>query len=450
MGFKLQKYHFVFQQASLTVKISDAMDVHIVWEPKEALVDEIIHIKITHLNPWQKVTVCCKVQDKKQIFGSYAHYTASKEGVVDLTVDNAATSGMYSGVEPMGLFWSMVSAPGQRSGERLIKSDARTPFEFDISVYRDHITWDCMWNDHVQPIAQEKLVRWYMAPNVRRIEIEEGQIRGTLFLPSVLSSNEKRPGVIDMFGGRGGLVEMRAALLASHGFVALALAYFKYKDTPKEGSCLNYEYFEEAIKWLSAHPSVIPGGVGLIGVSLGAQIGLYMATHCPLLRAVVAINYPPIFGYNVQFKHGDHLIPCKNINEFKAFVTNTFGYNMVQWESTLSESSYFQFETENTPKILFIIGEEDPCALVNEYEKWIGMLPPERAVNVEMVVYPGAGHLIEPPHSPLCIACFTKSINMPLYYGGNTKSHAVAQELSWKKIQQFLWLNLPSSLISHL
>ena len=37
-------------------------------------------------------------------------------------------------------------------------------------------------------------------------------------------------GVIDLLGGVGGLVEFKASLLTSNGFVALALAYFAYDD----------------------------------------------------------------------------------------------------------------------------------------------------------------------------------------------------------------------------
>ena len=51
------------------------------------------------------------------------------------------------------------------------------------------------------------------------------------------------PGVIDMFGTGGGLMQFRAALLASRGFVALSLAYFNYEDLPSNLD-LTLEYFE--------------------------------------------------------------------------------------------------------------------------------------------------------------------------------------------------------------
>lgn len=64
------------------------------------------------------------------------------------------------------------------------------------------------------------------------------------------------PGVIDLFGGVGGLVEFRASLLATHGFAVLALAYFGYEDLPSELGEQDLEYFEEAVELLLKHPKV--------------------------------------------------------------------------------------------------------------------------------------------------------------------------------------------------
>ena len=59
-----------------------------------------------------------------------------------------------------------------------------------------------------------------------------------------------------MFGGRGGLVEFRASLLAARGFAVLALAYFAYEDLPSDLLEIDLEYFEEAANLLLAHPKV--------------------------------------------------------------------------------------------------------------------------------------------------------------------------------------------------
>ena len=54
-----------------------------------------------------------------------------------------------------------------------------------------------------------------------------------------------------MFGTAGGIVEFRAALLASRGFAAFALPYFAYDDLPTTFE-FNLEYFEVSV-WASFH-----------------------------------------------------------------------------------------------------------------------------------------------------------------------------------------------------
>uniref|UniRef100_A0A7M4G2Z8 Acyl-CoA thioesterase 6 n=1 Tax=Crocodylus porosus TaxID=8502 RepID=A0A7M4G2Z8_CROPO len=75
------------------------------------------------------------------------------------------------------------------------------------------------------------------------------------------------PGVIDMFGDEGGLTEYRASLLANHGFAALSLPYFDFEDLPRVMKDLNFEYFEEAARFLQRHPKLpllqISGGSGM-------------------------------------------------------------------------------------------------------------------------------------------------------------------------------------------
>src|SRR4051794_27319542 len=76
-------------------------------------------------------------------------------------------------------------------------------------------------------------------------------------------------------------MQHRAALLASHGFAVLALAYFGYEDLPEGLSDVDLEYFEQAAEWLSKQPNVMSDGVGIIGVSLGADIAVMTASVCP-------------------------------------------------------------------------------------------------------------------------------------------------------------------------
>ena len=97
-------------------------------------------------------------------------------------------------------------------------------------------------------------------------------------------------GVIDLLGSHGGLVEYKAALLASNGFAAMALAYFNHDDLPKAIPDIELEYFLEAVKWLKNHPQVQPGGIGLLGISKGADIALLLTANCPDVAATVCVS----------------------------------------------------------------------------------------------------------------------------------------------------------------
>lgn len=75
---------------------------------------------------------------------------------------------------------------------------------------------------------------------------KDGTIIGALISGS--PTDQKLPAIVDLYGTRGGLNELRAALLASRGFVTLALAYFNYKDLPNRIDDVELEYFDVSDK----------------------------------------------------------------------------------------------------------------------------------------------------------------------------------------------------------
>lgn len=52
------------------------------------------------------------------------------------------------------------------------------------------------------------------------------------------------PGLLDMWGGGGGLIEYRSALLASRGYASMALEYLKPEEQSSE---LGFGYFEVCV-----------------------------------------------------------------------------------------------------------------------------------------------------------------------------------------------------------
>lgn len=64
----------------------------------------------------------------------------------------------------------------------------------------------------------------------------------------VMTGPGRYPGLLDMWGGGGGLIEYRSALLASRGYVALAVEYIKPDE--QESADLAFNYFEVCVIFL--------------------------------------------------------------------------------------------------------------------------------------------------------------------------------------------------------
>ncbi|XP_021034502.1 acyl-coenzyme A thioesterase 5 isoform X2 [Mus caroli] len=240
--------------------------------------DEPLSIAVRGLAPEQPITLRTALRDEKgALFRAHARYRADSHGELDLA-RAPALGGSFSGLEPMGLLWAMEP---DLPFWRLIKRDVQTPFVVELEVLDGHEP------DGGRLLARAVHERHFMAPGVRRVPVREGRVRATLFLPP---GTGPFPGIIDLFGVGGGLLEYRASLLAGKGFAVMALAYYNYDDLPKVIDILHLEYFEEAVTYLLSHPQVKGPGIGLLGTSKGAELSLSMASFLKGITAAVIIN----------------------------------------------------------------------------------------------------------------------------------------------------------------
>lgn len=146
-----------------------------------AKMDEKVFIKIHGLERNQKITLLAKlVGDAQDKYHSIAHYIADEKGQIFLS-KQPSVGGFYQGVEPMGFMWSLKAEPGQKPGRRLLKRDVTKPYLVDLEVLEGHANIENVMK--CSALCRLTIRRYYMAAGVRRIEIREGRIRGTLFLP---------------------------------------------------------------------------------------------------------------------------------------------------------------------------------------------------------------------------------------------------------------------------
>ncbi|XP_078367013.1 bile acid-CoA:amino acid N-acyltransferase-like [Oculina patagonica] len=415
--------------------------------PRSSLIDKITKINVSRLKPLQKITVGAKiVGDKEEVFESHAHFIADKDGEVDVCRDSSL-GGSYSGVSPMGLLWSMKPAPGQRKGIRLMKSDVTKPYNIVVNCFDGHVT---SHESSLQPLSSETFQKWYMADGVKRIPVREGRIHGTLFLPP---GEGPFPGVIELLGGAEGLVEFKASLLASHGVAALALAYFAYDDLPAFPPTLDMEYFEEAANWLSNHPKVLPRGIGVHAICYGSWIALLMASlNMKAIKTVVAIS-PLVVAHVLPFQYQgkvSDVVPLENSKKITTEDSCCWRYAVPTLTSEYSPpvSKYSAFTPVNIScPVLLVFGTGDLHVDPKTSQLIFDRLKDHGREHLCSILrYPEAGHLIEPPYSPLCYASYngtTKPLGDPhLVWGGETQAHARAQEDAWPKILSFLRRNL--------
>ena len=152
--------------------------------PMRSLIDEKISIVVRGLTPRQRITLKAKLTgDSKEEFESYGHFIADGAGRVCIA-ETPSLSGTYTGVDSMGLLWSMKLLPGQRKGQRLSKKDVTKPYYVHLHLFNGHVEdFACKEVKELQPIRSVTFERCYMTCGVRRIPVRNGRLRGTLFLP---------------------------------------------------------------------------------------------------------------------------------------------------------------------------------------------------------------------------------------------------------------------------
>ncbi len=245
--------------------------------PQDGIVDERLAIRITGLKPKEPVIIRASMQDAEgRLWQSYAGFYADAHGSVDLAAQ-APDNGTYTGIDVMGLIQSM-NLPGNDHNRARFTLKGTDPLIIKYSVEIDG-----------KEATATEVTRRFLAANGRKEDIRTDGLIGTLFTPS---GEGPFPGVILLGGSEGGLSsEDVAAVLASRGYAALALAYFKMEGLPSSLEEIPLEYFKRAIDWMLKLRQVRSGGVALIGTSKGAEAALLTASHYKEVRA--AVGYVP-------------------------------------------------------------------------------------------------------------------------------------------------------------
>ncbi|XP_059191442.1 bile acid-CoA:amino acid N-acyltransferase-like [Centropristis striata] len=406
-------------------------------QPSRGLVDEKFIILVRKVFPGFQLTIqALHTCDHGHSWEAFSHYTANATGTVNVSED-PSLGGTYSGVEPMGLLWSLRPVPGSKPGLRMKKINVQTPMVVKISVYQGHQTEGLV--DQV-PLAGVVVERWYMAPGVVRIPITEERLSATLFLPS---GPGPFPGILDLWGGAGKLVEYRSALLASHGFAAMTLAYLSPKVVRETGKMVDDTYFEKAYGVLERHPQILSSRIAMLGFSIGASVTLRMAVYSQVIKLRCAVC---ISGIHVQPIDRPVVQVLSYFNDdAKTQVTKENHVISRNWVLPITKDPSLKVDVGRLQcPLLLVVGEDDQNMAAQESALDMKEMM-ERAGNshlLTVLLYPNTGHLIEPPFTPFVRFSNFRSVKLPqmgmALLGGEVVAHSRAQEDAWRKTLNFL------------
>jgi dienelactone hydrolase len=219
---------------------------------------------------------------------------------------------------------------------------------------------------------------------VQHTPVHDDGLRGTLFVPPGAG---RHPAVLVVGGSNGGVPLRQGAWLASHGYVALSLAYFRFEDLPAQLEFIPLEYFERALQWMTRRPEIGDARIAVLGTSRGGELVLQLGSMFPRIGAVVA--YVPA---NMR------IASCCRNNGTAAWTWQgrPLPYVTPRQKTMPAARAGASIEVENTKgPILMISGESDH--LWNSWEmadEVVSRLQSRHfAYSFQNLKYPRAGHL---------------------------------------------------------
>ncbi|WP_078394413.1 acyl-CoA thioester hydrolase/BAAT C-terminal domain-containing protein [Shouchella patagoniensis] len=429
------------------MEVKDKTKVVLQVTPERALTDEQVAIQLTGSEPGSIITIIATTTDDTgQKFESQATFEADELGEVDL-VKQKPIEGTYAEADAMGLFWSM--EPVQRVNTGFTKHSA-VPQTVYLTAYEER-----------KALAHAKVERCFYLDDVTSIEVDVRELVGQLYLPKTKTNC---PGVIIVGGSDAAVHEQAAALLASNGYAALALAYYAAEGLPKGIQRIPLEYVETALQWLGEQDQVNKEKLGIVGFSRGSELALLAGTVFPQLKAIIAvapsalmfsgnknlqmINEPAWTYKGVELPY---FLPKSSPREFFRFLGNWLTAKPI---SNLSGAYAALNDKEKVNqtiipvekiqgKMMFICGEDDQLQPAIHFSKMLTDRLREHGDQREpcFVSYKDAGHFSAFP-AALPYLPTTRSITnrgkMTMTFGGTAKGSAKAAEHSFREVLLFL------------
>lgn len=426
------------------------MTATIIATPRVGLIDTPVQIRLHGFDPHTLLTLTAAVDvPGYSDWGASATFVTDAAGSVDL--DTAVpVDGSYSIPDAGGLIWSL--APMPSSGRR----PGSTRFlESGLADYIVHLEASSGGN----VLADADLVRQPVAPGVQRLQIREGGVIGTLFLPDGEGPFDT---IVVLPGSNGGVPEDLPALYASRGYAALGLGYFGVegaREIPAELVHVPLEYFVSAFDWLDGREDLRTDRLIVDGTSRGGELALLLASRMPRVTAVIAW-VPSLYVYRAFSADpassamsawtwkGDPLpfVPAASASQF-AVAPQRDGEPvkaLVDIARIPSDPEHLDARIpveDISGPVLLISGRDDALWPSAVFADWALEQLDQAGFAHEYthLSYPNAGHTVGPALGPTTVLGDWDEGHGHLHsYGGTPEGVALARRDLWPRVLDFI------------
>ncbi|WP_291387140.1 MULTISPECIES: acyl-CoA thioester hydrolase/BAAT C-terminal domain-containing protein [Achromobacter] len=415
--------------------------------PADALIDVPRQIRVEHVAPGATVEITALTRRNGVVWQAQAAYTAGEDGVVDLTRE-APVSGDYTGLSPMGLIW------------------AQSPDDGKSREYFNHPVTDALVTDVVARVqgaeARASFTQRLASDGVTRVEVREEGLVGTLYLPAG-SAPGSHPAVMILNGSGGGINEPRAALYASRGYAAFALAYFKAPGLSDYISNTPLEYFQTGLRWLRKKVQPKHDFVAISGQSRGGELVLLLGATFPKEVSAVVAYVPGAVVHS-----GQNACDPKIGREGPTWLLGGKPIPHV-WENNRT-ATWAPFDEGPAPHrhekailtalqdpdavararirvediegpVMLLSGTDDGSWPSSLYSKMVQdkLVEVQHPYPVKWLDYENGGHSILFPYVPTTQLVYAHPVSGKISTsGGNPKDNARADQESWEGVTSFL------------
>jgi dienelactone hydrolase len=431
----------------MTTRIAQPM-IRIDVAPLRVPMDAEITVRVLNASPAGQVRITARTSDASgQAWQSAATFTADGTGTVDLRRDPPLPGSSYASTGPMGLIWSMhpVGQPDPATA-----SERLAPQDLMITAQASETS-----------PATASVSRLFVPDGLERTPVRDHGLVGVLYRPA---GSHPLPAVLMLGGAEGGLHEDDAALLAAHGYVVLALAYYGLPGLPQTLGNIPVEYFGTALDYLTSRADITAGQIAVHGVSKGGEAALLIGSIFPEIRAVISvvgggvvtqgisqdvqagslleILRTPVANWTYQGRELPYL-PNVVTPRMEAAVAAGGPVSLGWAAPDLTQASKvaeaaIAVERINGP-VLLISGADDQTYGPAFQEKAAQRLTAARhRYPFRHIVHQDAGHLIASiGYRPTTQSVFPGP-GVPFQYGGTPAADAAARLATWREILRFL------------